>query len=133
MTATLTAGAVVTGTHLGEAFAGTVELVKDEAGQPFARVIIGPRKHWYGPVADLTIVPADADSDEPTAEQSAALDRYVKAREERDGLRDDFYYGNLQEHNIAGPQLIGAEKELARAIKEATRLGVIEEGRKLFR
>lgn len=77
---------------------------------------------------------ASENDDEPTAEQSAALTAYIAAREEVEGLRDDIYFANsFAEKDEASAKLGAARSAYAQATREATRLGVIEVGRRMFR
>lgn len=71
---------------------------------------------------------------EPTAEQGAALQAYIEAREAVEGLRDDIYFSNsFAEKDEASAKLGPARIAYAQATREATRLGVIETGRRMFR
>lgn len=71
---------------------------------------------------------------EPTAEQGAALQAYIDAREEVEGLRDDMYFTNVfAEKDEAAAKLGPARAVYAQATREAERLGVLETGRRMFR
>lgn len=73
------------------------------------------------------------DEVEPTAEQGAALQAYIEAREEVEGLRDDIRYGSDAEIDAALAGIYPAREAYAIARAEAERLGVLETGRRMFR
>jgi hypothetical protein len=70
---------------------------------------------------------------EPTIEQQAAFTEYIAAREEWEGLRDDIAFGNsFAEQDEAATKLTPATARYGRARKEADRLGILAEVRRLF-
>ena len=84
--------------------------------------------------AGLVCTPCPKVEAEPTQEQQDALRAYIATREEVEGLRDDIYFANsFAEKDEASAKLGAARSAYAQATREATRLGVIEVGRALFR
>jgi cell pole-organizing protein PopZ len=71
---------------------------------------------------------------EPTQEQQGAFTEYVAAREEWEGLRDDIAFANsFAEQDAARMKLRAATGRYHTARKEAERLGILEDARRLFR
>lgn len=88
------------------------------------------QERWGGEVAQA----APEVESEPTAEQGAALQAYIDAREAVEGLRDDIRFGcSFAEQDEASAKLGPARVVYAEATREAERLGVLETGRRMFR